>query len=108
MTRYKKKIKIDVSPFDYDDENKTSYSRFHHTEGFVHHKSLSIKLHVVKTHPEIAHVSKPSCFFTLILVSRDCNCYLKIVTVGLTHGEKNLNLNLFDFCVFTDRLYVKP
>lgn len=36
--------------------------------------------------------------WTLIFVSSDCDYCLKIVTVGLTHWEKKLNVNveLFD------------
>lgn len=55
-------LKIYVLLFDYDNGNKKSYSKFHHTKGLTHHKLSPINLQVIKTHPENAHVNKPSCF----------------------------------------------
>lgn len=52
----------DVLIFDYNDGtcNKNKNTEFHHTEGFMHHKSSPISLQVVKTHQEITN--KPSSF----------------------------------------------
>lgn len=56
---------------------------------------LSHHLSVFRTHSEITHVNKRSCFGHWL----ECHdCCLKIVTVGSTHWEKNYNLKLFDVC----------
>lgn len=78
--------------FGYNNGNKKKYTKFHHTEGFTHYESSHISLQVIK----LIRNRRFSLVWTFIWVSRDCVCLLKLVTVGLTHWEKKLNLKLFD------------